>query len=220
MKILKHTDRQQSTLVLFFAGWSASPHLFESIAVPEHADYWICSDYRTLDFDADLSAYREITVIAWSLGVWVAAHVLASRKELLTKTIAINGTPCPIDDQSGIPEAIFKGTLDNLTLKGMQRFNRRMCGTRELTACYEAAAALRPLEEVKEELEQLYRFISRSPDLSDAMRWDKAIISSDDYIFPTVNLQQYWTKKSAVHTINGPHYPFNNLKQWDELWKQ
>ena len=47
------------------------------------------------------------------------------------------------------------GTLDNLTAEGMKRFNRRMCGSRDILAQHEKFPA-RPLEEVKDELQHIY----------------------------------------------------------------
>lgn len=36
-------------------------------------DYMICYDYRTLDFDTSiLEQYRQVNVVAWSMGVWAA----------------------------------------------------------------------------------------------------------------------------------------------------
>ncbi len=42
-------------------------------------DYMICYDYRTLDFDTSiLEQYRQVNVVAWSMGVWAAPIALAS----------------------------------------------------------------------------------------------------------------------------------------------
>ena len=93
------------------------------------------SDYRNLTFDADLSAYQSVTLVAWSLGVWVAEQLFADESSVhWERKIAINGTGYPVHDTEGIPEAIFRGTLENLTPDGIRRFNRRMCGGKERTS--------------------------------------------------------------------------------------
>lgn len=220
MEISKIIDQQHPDLLLVFAGWSASADLFKKIAIPENTDLWICSDYRTLDFAGDLKTYETIRVIGWSLGVWVAAKLFASSCIKPTSAIAINGTSCPIHDRFGIPEAIFQGTLEQLIPNGMTRFNRRMCGSRELTKRYESLTNQRPVEILYDELLSLYKAISTEPDLSDALNWDKAIVGTDDRIFPADNLQNYWNGRCTIQTIEAPHYPFSQWTNWNELWKQ
>ena len=84
----------------------------------------VCYDYRTLDFDASgLEEYREINLIGWSMGVWAASQTVPQLSSPgtsgegihMANSIAINGTPYPIDQHMGIPPAIYHGTLDGLT---------------------------------------------------------------------------------------------------------
>lgn len=220
MKIDKLINTSQSKLLLFFAGWSASPGSFSHLVAAEDTDLWICYDYRDLTFDEDLSAYREIHLVAWSLGVWVASVVFREKEWSFTDAIAINGTTCPIHDRQGIPDAIFKGTLENITEEGMHRFNRRMCGRKEILQAYEQIPA-RPLDEIREELLYLYEQITESaPVTSDSFLWTRAFISSADRIFPTENLRAFWQGRCPVTEIEAPHYLFYLWKQWNELWKQ
>ena len=109
-------------LLLFFAGWGSDEHLF-SRPVEDGYDYLLCFDYRTLDFDYSLlDGYREIRLLAWSreirllawsMGVWVAGQVLTGKDYPWQMRLAVGGTPFPIDDRKGIPEAIFRATLEN-----------------------------------------------------------------------------------------------------------
>ena len=125
MNIYKQTKVGNSKLLLVFSGWAASPEVFRQLETEPDTDLWICYDYRGMDFEGEaLSGYRKIRLVAWSLGVW-AASVVFGKKPVSSRTIAVNGTPCPVHDQWGIPETIFRGTLDNLTEEGMHRFNRR-----------------------------------------------------------------------------------------------
>lgn len=56
-------------------------------------DYMICYDYRTLDFDTSiLEQYRQVNVVAWSMGVWAAPIALASVPKEKLLLIAFNGT--------------------------------------------------------------------------------------------------------------------------------
>lgn len=220
MKIHKQVQESSDKLLLFFAGWSARPELFTRLKAEEGTDVMVCFDYRDTDFGEDLSRYNEIHLIAWSMGVRMAELAVGWQYSFASAT-AINGTPCPIDDSYGIPEKIFRGTLDNLTTDGLRRFNRRMCGNREILSQYEASAT-RPLNEVKDELQHIYdlchKQATRKPgNEASSIAWTRAIIGSDDYIFPTANQRNYWHGRCPLTEIIAPHYPFNLWKQWNEL---
>lgn len=220
MKIQKQTDIRNRRLLLFFAGWSATPELFIRLKAEEGTDIMICYDYRVLTFEEDLTRYEEIDLIAWSMGIRMAELTLAG-KYTFTSATAVNGTSCPIHDTYGIPEKIFQGTLDNLTTEGLKRFNRRMCGTRDILAQYEAFPP-RPLEEIKEELQFIYNSCKEHSEINSqstpsSIPWTRAVISSDDHIFPAANQHNYWDERCPVIEITAPHYPFYLWKQWNEL---
>lgn len=60
-------------------------------------------DYRTLEplAAADTASYGQITLLAWSFGVWVAEQVC--RDIPFRRAVALNGTPLPVDARYGIP---------------------------------------------------------------------------------------------------------------------
>ena len=102
-------------LMLFFAGWGSEENLFRR-PVEEGYDYLLCFDYRTLDFDYTLiEGYTEIRLLAWSMGVWAASRAFTGHSFPWQMKLAVNGTPFPIDDRRGIPEMIFKGTLEHFS---------------------------------------------------------------------------------------------------------
>ena len=142
-------------LLLFFAGWGADKTPFKDYQ-PADSDYMLCYDYRTLDFDASLlKGYKEINVIGWSMGVWAASRVMDKLQEadlIIKNSIAINGTPYPIDDMCGIPSVIYHGTLEGLTGPSLNKFLRRMCFNGEAFKEFLNITPKRPLEELKEEL--------------------------------------------------------------------
>ena len=72
MYIDKIINKLSPSLILCLAGWSTSPELFRHLEVPEQTDLWIAYDYRTLAFEETFAPYKEVHLVAWSLGVWVA----------------------------------------------------------------------------------------------------------------------------------------------------
>ncbi len=217
MKVEKIIDEHRPRLLLFFCGWSASPLLFRHIAIEDDSDVWIVYDYRDWNFPADISPYKEVRTIAWSLGVWVATYLCATWENVRWGTrIAINGTPLPIDDKEGIPKAIFKGTLEHLSAEGMLRFVRRMCGSREVLSIYESVPP-RPLEVIREELQWLYTEICAYKEEKGCFTWTKAWISTADRIFPFENQRNAWKSLGVEwREIDAPHYCFHKTKQWAE----
>ena len=114
MKQIYLIHEHHPRLLLFFAGWGADETPFKTYR-PADSDYMLCYDYRSLDFDASLlTEYTDIRVVGWSMGVWAATRVMARTPLPVSRRIAINGTPFPIDETCGIPPAIFQGTLDGL----------------------------------------------------------------------------------------------------------
>lgn len=208
-------------MILFFTGWSSSPGSFRQLEIPDDTDLWVCFDYRDLTFKEDLTSYRHVHLVAWSLGVWVADHLFSGKQSFETAT-AINGTPDPIHDQHGIPRVIFEGTLAHITEEGMSRFNRRMCGDRETLAAY-SRIPIRPLDLLREELRYLYDGIERERvipiERTVSPLWSRVLICTGDKIFPADNLRRYWQGKASVKELTAAHFPFYHIKSWDELWK-
>jgi pimeloyl-[acyl-carrier protein] methyl ester esterase len=101
MKQLFIKKENSPRLLLFFAGWGSDENLFRR-TVAEGYDCLLCFDYRTLEFDYSLlDGYREIRLLAWSMGVWVAGQILSGRTYPWEMKLAVNGTPFPIDDRRG-----------------------------------------------------------------------------------------------------------------------
>ncbi len=203
-------NRGGNSLILLFAGWSMDETPFMDIAkIPvigdvSATDIMVCYDYRSFDFDnIQLANYSDITLVAWSMGVWVAEQIAFAAN--VTSFIAINGTGIPVDDTMGIPVEIFKGTLDTLNDANLVKFNRRMC--RENFAEFSSRKPKRVMAEIVDEL----RAIGECSSLGSkcCINWDMAVVSTRDYIFPSVNMCNYWNSKGVkVVEIDAPHFPF------------
>lgn len=178
---------------------------------------WVVYDYRDWHFPADASQYEEVKIIAWSLGVWVATRLCVTWENIQWGTrIAINGTPYPINDKEGIPESIFRGTLEHLSAEGMRRFVRRMCGSREALSIYNSVPS-RPLEVIREELQWLYTEICAHEEGKRCFTWTKAWGSIADRIFPIGNQRNAWQRLGVeLCEIDAPHYCFYKTSQWKE----
>ena len=173
-------------------------HVFEHLLTGDQ-DTLIVWDYTDLTL-ADMPVEnRSIDLIAWSMGVWAATQTLPT--EQIVSAIAINGTPTPIDDERGIPSAIFDGTLATLSENGLARFRRRMCGGASAMANFMEHAPQRDLEDLRTELAALGNAIRTLP--AKPFPWTQAVGCTNDKIFPIAAQQAAWPQ---LTTLAGEHW--------------
>ena len=205
-------------LLLFFAGWASDPTPFRHYR-PAERDYLICYDYRTLDNDfLPKDTYREVDIVGWSMGVWAASQVAPLLNIPIGRSIALNGTPFPIDAEQGIPPATWQGTLDNLSPLSLHKFTRRMCADTEAFHRFLRVTPHRPVDELAEEM----RAITRLQDTlaTPAFRWQEAVVGSRDRIIPPANQIRAWqTLGISSHTSDIAHYDEPTFQHYlQDLW--
>lgn len=190
-------------LILFFAGWAMDWRPFVSLRRHGY-DVMVVWDYRSFDIDWSCTApYREICIVAWSMGVYAASmtsHSLATR---VTRRIAVNGTMTPVDNRLGIPGNVFTGTRQGLSERSLHKFYRRVCGSREVFARFSENLPQRTVEELGDELDAIFPppLLSNPP----AGDWDLAIIGREDAIFPAANQWRAWEGVRRI-MCDSPHY--------------
>lgn len=200
---------QQGTsprLILIFSGWGMDQHPFRGLRRPGY-DIAVVWDYRTFDFPTHITdGYDEVCVVAWSMGVIAASACAPHLRRRLTLSVAVNGTTRPVDDLYGIPEAIFNGTLENLSERSLEKFRMRMCGGARAYAAFMDTAPERPLDELKDELRALGQ-LAKSGIPPEGI-WDHAVISDGDAIFPPSNQKAAWEGRTrSVSLVRGCHLP-------------
>lgn len=193
-------------LILIFAGWGMDARPFAGLRRPGY-DIAVVWDYRSTVFPEDITTgYSEVCLVAWSMGVLAASTVIKSLEKSLTLTVAVNGTPHPVDDSLGIPEAIFRGTLDGLCERSLEKFRMRMCGGAHAYAEFKAIAPERSVDELRDELIALNALAGNRAE--DDIIWDHAVIATADAIFPPENQQAAWKHGArSVNLYRGPHLP-------------
>ena len=204
---------RSDTLLLIFTGWASDERFFHP-SPDTNEDICLCSDYRTLEWDdAPFRSYREVRVMAWSLGVFAANSVLRHSTLPIVQAVAVNGTIYPAHNERGIPVAVYEGTEKMLTERNLLKFYRRMCGSEAL---YEEVKQYTPTLSISE-LQEALRTIraaqeNRSPD-GEKTIFTKVIIGLSDRIFPTENQQRAWD--------GHPNVTFKNIAHYDrEIWKR
>ncbi len=207
-----------SKAIIFFNGWGMDNEAISHLGTTGYGLY-VLNDYSKLgSIEETFSDYREIYVVAWSLGVWAATHVLSECTMPVKKAIAINGTSRPIDTANGIHPAIFKGTLERWDRKNRERFLMRVTGGRNTYLENRRKFGNRSIESQKTELEAIYRQFA---DMGTGdFIFDQAIIGNADAIFTPVNQLNSWKGKAQCISIDMPHYPFLYFTTWNDIINQ
>ncbi len=100
--------------LLFFSGWGMDPEPFRFLSA-RSCDVLLVHDYRqlqSLDLEP-LASYRQVHLAAWSMGVWVAAHLLGDRAGIFASRTALAGTLSPIDAGRGLPPEAYATMVDS-----------------------------------------------------------------------------------------------------------
>ena len=175
-------------------------------------------DYSHLDCAIDIvqlmSAYETVSLVSWSMGVWAGQQLFAGCQHLLTSCIAINGTLCPVDNRYGIPVKTVQATLENFDEKQRLKFYYRMCRDRELYKKFIKNQPKRTVVDQKQELNHLLE--TAICKVQEKPVYSRAIIAEHDFIIPTQNQLQFWSKK-IVKRVDGSHFLFYAYESWDEL---
>ncbi|MDE7160786.1 MAG: DUF452 family protein [Muribaculaceae bacterium] len=199
-----------SRLILIFAGWSTGPELYSGI----HRKGWdvaVCHGYG--DFlipEGILGPYETVIVYAWSFGVFAAMRALRGKR--VTSAYALNGTGCPVDAERGIDPAIFKGTLEGLSLLSLTKFRRRMAGSAagmgNLGKHLDPAPDIEVLRSELAAIEKEYINV-RKEEIDDTLPWRRVFISTDDRIIPYESQLRFWKQHPSapeIVTLPGAHY--------------
>jgi pimeloyl-[acyl-carrier protein] methyl ester esterase len=215
MKTYIRRREKNDQLVVVYGGWGTDENVFVPLCSDDF-DFILFSNYSADDALVlpEMKTYVKITVIGWSLGVWAAEYLAEKTGIKPHLTIAVNGTPVPADDQYGIPLNIFEGTLNNITEENMEKFYLRMFGDKKTYKLNINRIPHRNVKSLHDELRWLYNRIMEQKE--PGFRWDYAVTSEKDRIFPAKSLIGYWEKETLTKHIvlPLPHYIFHKWKTY------
>lgn len=215
MQITWLQREHQQQCFLFFAGWGMDAAPFAGIPAAE-IDFCLLHDYRELA-NVDLrpfAAYDQVHLLAWSMGVWVAAHLLAGQEHAFTTRTAIGGTLLPIDGQRGIPPESYSAMLEDFGPPTMDGFYRNMFDDDGQLNRFLDHRPQRDLVALRQEMESFRAAAQRFGPATDI--YTHKIITSRDRIFSGRNQMRAWGKGQG-QVCNWPHFPFYLLSDWRDL---
>ena len=216
-----HWIQQQHTpgLILFFNGWGMDQHPVRHLHADTANDVLMLNDYRDLDLDenvvAAMDSYSELSVIAWSMGVWAYSLVYSQLPQKIRRAIAINGSCRPIHETYGISPDVYQATIDHFSEQGKQKFLKRMCGSRDTFAQFQSCRPQRALCEQEAELIAIQQHSNLQPAVVSYFNY--ALIARQDRIVPSDSQRRYWEGRTAYTYIDAPHFPFFLWKSWSAI---
>ena len=201
--------------ILFFSGWGMDAAPFRFLPAARH-DLCMFSDYRHLQ-PVDLkpfAGYERLHLVAWSMGVWVAGHLLAEQATCFASSTAIGGTLTPVDKQCGIPPESYGDMVDHFNQDVLNSFYRNMFDDEDQLSRFLTNRPQRSLQELRDEMVAFRDAFIRSGPGRDI--YSQKIITSRDRIFSGRNQMRAWGKGCGT-VRNWPHFPFFLLADWQEL---
>lgn len=218
MKTYISRREKNKRLVVVYGGWGTDENVFTPLCSDDF-DFILFYNYSADEAFVlpEIKIYEKITLIGWSIGVWAAEYLSAKTGIKPDVTIAVNGTPIPADDHYGIPRSEFESTLNNITEMDMEDFYIRMFGDKRTYKTNINRVPVRTVKSLHDELRWLYNRIMEQKE--PGFRWDYAVISSKDKIFPAKNLLGYWGKEKSTKQIILPfsHYLFHEWNTYPDF---
>ncbi|MBN1462509.1 MAG: DUF452 family protein [Paludibacteraceae bacterium] len=214
MKISWLHKNNNTALIVFLNGWGMDEQAVNHL---QAGDFDICmlNDFNGVsNIDNLTEGYKDIYLVAWSMGVWAAGNAFSPAIKI-KKAIAINGTQKPMDDNFGIPVAIFKHTLETWNETNRNKFNMRILGGRANFENLQSVLPIRSMENQQAELQYIKESIEKGE--TQEIQFDTVLIGNQDLIFSPVNQQNYWQDRSKMVLLDMPHYPFASFNSWKEI---
>lgn len=215
MKTYIRRREVNENLIILYGGWGVDENMFIPLCTDEF-DFILFYHYSADEALVlpETKKYNSITLIGWSLGVWAAEYLSPKTGIIPDITIAVNGTPVPAHDKYGIPLNILEGTLNNITETNMIKFYLRMFGDKKNYLRNSERIPHRNIKSLHDELRWLYNRIMEQKE--PGFRWDYAVTSETDRVFPARNMKEYWAKQPDTRHIIAPlpHYIFH---EWNSF---
>lgn len=215
MKTYIRRREKNRELVVLYGGWGTDENLFVPLC-SDKFDFILFYDYSADEalLLPETKTYDKIILIGWSLGVWAAQYLSAKTGIIPDLKIAVNGTSFPADDRYGIPLKVIEGTLNKMSEKTMEKYFRRMLGSRKSFQAKMERLPRRTVKSLQDELRWLYNRIMEQTDQN--FNWNYAVISENDRVFPVKSQMNYWSGHSETKSVVLPmnHYLFDNWENY------
>jgi biotin synthesis protein BioG len=195
--------------LIFFTGWGCDEYEFEHLK--SNSDVLILYDYLDLNLDFNFLKYKEINLIAFSAGVFIASVFDFDFK--INNKIAISGNPYLFDEHYGLSGEI-QDVLYNITEENADDFTRNyLIKTDEEYKNFHISR--RTLESCREEFDCLKRiYFDKKQNIKDI--YDYAIGGEEDPIFNISAQGEFYGERLKV-IKNARHNIFFRINSYEQI---
>lgn len=211
---LEFINNKSDKLIIFLTGWGCDARQFELLN-SDGFDVLIGYDYSDLEFHFDFSSYKEVNLITFSAGVYVAG-LIQDKLPKLKRKVAINGNPYAHDSYYGLSDEVKK-QFTSVSKDNIFEFRRKyLVFTDDELELLNKYQPHRSLESCMQELVALNSYYNRD---YKPLKFDLAVLSVDDKIFNINRQTEYYEKNNIpIKKIeNAGHFLFFKYKSYKEL---
>jgi hypothetical protein len=208
-------NRGSDKATLFFAGWGLTPSLWAHLETGD-SDVLVFYDYGHVSDVPDLSAYKKVAIIGYSMGVLMATAFCNENRDLpITHLVAFCGSALPVSAQFGLDPLEYEYFIENMSATMYKEFLFKVAG--DIAQYRQIAPKALPFQ--KEHMSQSLAYILSVQEKSlPVLRWNKAIVCKHDLVFAADKLLNYWSEMQLQPILlEKSHFPFYTWHQWEDL---
>ena len=203
-------NNYSDNLLIFFTGWGCDEYEFEHLQSTR--DVLLLYEYMDLNLDFNFLKYKNIDLIAFSAGVFVASIMDFNFK--INKKIAISGNPYLFDEQLGLSKEI-QNVLYNISEKTADEFAKNyLVKTDEEWKIFHHSK--RTLESCKAEFNCLKELYNTNRHKIRNI-YDFAIFGYNDKIF-NLTAQKNFYGNNLKLIRNARHNMFFRIKNYEQIF--
>ncbi len=202
-------NNNSNNLLVFFTGWGCDESEFEHLKAK--SDILLLFDYTDLTINFDFSKYKNIDLIAYSAGVFIASIVNLNLK--LNKITAISGNPYLFDEYFGLSKKIQE-VLCGVTEENADDFakNYLIKTDDEFKIFHHSKRTIESCKAEFDSLKNLYQ--THKNDIKDI--FNKALIGDCDPIFNLYAQKEFYGTRLKL-IKDARHNPFFKIKNYEQL---
>lgn len=208
----------KNSLIIFFCGFYTDANCFIEFDNNKN-DLLFVYDYSDMENNPieyfDFLNYTEVSVIAYSYGVWALNYVY--NQDLLPdikSSCAICGTFRPIDNEYGVNEKIYEIMTKSLNEDTIEKFEQKMAIGSSFPL--KIKRANRQIQNLVNELLNI-KALSKSIWFKKNFNFDKVVIAKKDRIFPYSSQSNFWAAHKNKLELDCGHFPFFEFRDFDEI---
>ena len=207
-----YQNNHSDDLIVFFSGWGCDYNQFTNLH--DKKDILILYDYQDLILDFNFSKYKNVYIIAYSAGVFIAS-VFSDFIPNVREKIALCGNPYLFDENLGISKETIQ-VFKDITLDNYLDFRKKyMVFSDEEYERYNRLESLRTIESCENELKVLQRLYDEKKEQINPL-FDKAVAAENDLIFDLQAQKNFYKDKLRI-IPNARHHIFFKFNSFEDI---